>query len=149
MVRSTAQRVADTLAALETERNCWLATSRQDGTSHLIPLTYCWDGEQLIVATRQKSVTVNAVRRTGRVRLSLPSPVDVVIVDAIASVVTTEDIDAHIDRFFRQVAGFDPAGETESYVYILLTPDRVLAWRDEEELGQREIMHSGQWIDDR
>lgn len=144
MVRTLAQRIADTLEHLDRERTCWLAVSRADGSAHLIPLTYCWDGERIIVATRRRSVTVAGVERGVRVRLSLPSTSDVVIVEATGEVVPVPQIEASIDRLFRLVAGFDPARE-DDYVYIVFRPLRVLAWRDEAELPTREIMQGGVW----
>jgi hypothetical protein len=93
-------------------------------------------------------VVVNALRRTGRVRLSLPSTDDVVIIDAVAEIVTLADIDPATHRLFCLVAGFDPAGEPEPYVYLLLTPERIQAWRDVPELAEREIMTGGRWRED-
>jgi hypothetical protein len=148
MIRSRAQRIVDTLATLDHERSCWMAVGLPDGTSHLIPLSYCWDGERVVIATRLGSTTVRALQRTGRARLSLPSTDDVVIIDATAVVVTLDAIDAATHNFFRMVAGFDPGSEPEPYVYAVLTPQRILAWRDERELDQREIMHGGVWTSD-
>jgi hypothetical protein len=148
VIRTRAQRITDTLAMLDHERRCWLAAGRADGTSHLVPLTYCWDGERVVIATRSGSATVSALRRTGRARLSLPSTDDVVIIDATAVIVTLDAIDAATHHFFRTAAGFDPSVEPEPYVYVLLTPQRILAWRNERELDEGEIMHDGVWAGD-
>lgn len=111
----------------------------------MIPLTFVWDGERVVISTSQRSITANAVRRTGKVRLSLPSTSDVVIIDAWARLVTINQIDATTHSLFRQVAGFNPRASDEPYVYLLLTPERVLAWRHESELPHREIMSAGIW----
>jgi hypothetical protein len=147
MIRSRSQRIADTLATLDSARSGWLSVGRRDGSAHLIPLSCCWDGEQVVIATLQQSVSVNSMRRTGRARFALPSTDDVVIIDATATIVTLDRIDAAIHRLFTMAAGFDPAGEPQPYVYILLVPDRIQAWRNERELAQREIMRDGVWID--
>src|SRR5680860_1385159 len=148
MIRSRGQRIADTLEALARERGCWMAVGRKDGNSHLIPLTYCWDGERLVIATDLNSITVDALKRTGRARLSLPSTHDVVIIDATAAIVTLNDIDATTHQLFRIVAGFDPCAEPDLYVYVLLTLERIQAWRNGAELPAREIMRAGTWVQD-
>jgi flavin reductase (DIM6/NTAB) family NADH-FMN oxidoreductase RutF len=148
MIRSTSQRIAHTLAALDRERTCWISVGRKDGSSHLIPVSFCWDGVQLVVATRRQSVTAEAARRTGRVRVSLPSTDDVVIIDATATIVTLEQIDVATHLFYRQVTGRDPARETDPFVYVVLSPVRILAWRDDRERARREIMRESEWITD-
>ncbi|MEZ4500466.1 MAG: pyridoxamine 5'-phosphate oxidase family protein [Thermomicrobiales bacterium] len=148
MRRTRAERIADCLAAFDRERDCWVATGRDDGDAHLVPLSFCWDGERLIIATRADSITVASLRRSSRVRLSLPSTDDVVIIDATAEIVSSTSIDAASHRQFCMVAGFDPCQEPEPYVFGLLTPQRILAWRNVDELEGRLIMTRGKWIDD-
>lgn len=149
MIRTTAKRIADSLAAFDRERDCWVATSRNSGDAHLIPLSFCWDGERFVIATRADAVTAKSLQRSSRVRISLPSTDDVVIIEAKARVVSTSEIDAATHRQFCMVAGFDPCAEPESYVFGLLTPVRIQAWRNVEELRDRVIMESGNWLDDR
>ena len=42
--RSAAQRKADALALLDTERDVWVATASADGVPALVPLGFWWDG---------------------------------------------------------------------------------------------------------
>ena len=55
--RSRAQRRADTLALLRTEVDCWVASADEVGNAHLVPLSYCWDGAALVLATQRSSPT--------------------------------------------------------------------------------------------
>jgi hypothetical protein len=148
MIRTRTARIADCLAAFDRERDCWVATGRAGGDAHLIPLSFCWDGERIVIATRADALTVSALRRSNRVRISLPSTDDVVIVDAIAQLVSTSDIDAATHHQFCMVAGFDPCIERDPFVFALLTPARIQAWRNVEELKGRVIMDQGRWLAD-
>ena len=98
---------------------------------------------QAFETARLGSVTVNALQRTGRARLSLPSTEDVVIIDATAVIVTFQLIDATTRALFRMVTGFDPCVGQEPDVYALLTPRPILAWREVHEMHQRDIMRYG------
>ncbi len=148
MIRTRAERIADTLAAIDRERDCWVATGRPGGDAHLIPLSFCWDGERLVIATLANSLTAKALHRTGRVRVSLPSTFDVVIIDATVTIVPDDRIDAAIHRQFCMEAGFDPCAEAEAYIFALLAPQRIQAWRDVHELEGRVIMEGGVWLSD-
>ena len=46
--RSRAQRKADTLASLQTEVDCWVASADEMGNAHLVPLSHYWDGAALV-----------------------------------------------------------------------------------------------------
>jgi hypothetical protein len=35
----------------------------------------------------------------------------------------------------------------EEYVYFQITPHRILAWRESNELGGRQLMRGGEWLD--
>ena len=145
MARTPAERIADALAAFDRERDCWIAVARKDGTAHLVPLSFWWDGECFVIATLEQSVTVNAVKRTGHVRASLPSTADVVIIEATAKVISLDAIDAATHHRFCATAGFDPVAEPQGYVYVVLMPVRIQSWRDVAELAGRDIMIDGQW----
>lgn len=148
MIRTRAERIADALAAFDRERDCWVATGREGGDAHLIPLSFCWDGERFVISTRADAVTIAGLRRNASVRLSLPSTDDVVIIDATAEIVTAANIDAATHRQFCMVAGFDPCSEPQEYVFGLLSPWRIQAWRNVEELRGRLIMDRGMWLQD-
>lgn len=144
-MRSNAERVADTITALEQQSECWIATGRPDGSAHLIPLSFAWDGAKILLATFTDSVTTRAVSSTGRVQFSLPSTTDVVLIDADAAVREVGELADHLyERFVRQ-AGFHPRRTVDRFSFLVLTPVRVLAWRSEEELIGREIMKAGVW----
>jgi hypothetical protein len=44
-------------------------------------------------------------------------------------------------------AGFDPREEAQTFAYFRLTPERIQAWREANELSGRELMQNGAWLD--
>jgi hypothetical protein len=147
-IRTTAQRRADTVAALAQSRDVWVASADATGSTHLIPLSYLWDGERLTLATPEASKTTRNLARAGWARVSLPSTDDVVIVEG-SVVVIAIDADDELSAAHAAAAGFDPRAEPNAYVYLQLTPSRIEAWRDVAELKGRVIMRDGRWLDDR
>jgi hypothetical protein len=49
--RSRAQRRRDTAHRLTHDVDLWVATASADGASYLVPLSFDWDGEALLMAT--------------------------------------------------------------------------------------------------
>src|SRR3954451_16433389 len=82
--RSGPQRKADTLSKLEAVNgDVWVATSSNAGAAHLVPLSYAWHDERVVLAAEAESVTVRNVRESGRARLGFGPTRDVVIIDAV------------------------------------------------------------------
>jgi nitroimidazol reductase NimA-like FMN-containing flavoprotein (pyridoxamine 5'-phosphate oxidase superfamily) len=56
-VRPRAQRRRDTEHRLSHDVDAWVATASGDGTPYLVPLSFDWDGETLLLATPTDSPT--------------------------------------------------------------------------------------------
>ena len=82
--RSRAQRRRDTEHRLTHDVDVWVASASADGAPYLVPLSFDWDGEALLMATPY--------------------------------------------RWFR------------------ISPRRIQAWREVNELPDRELMHDGRWL---
>jgi hypothetical protein len=139
--RDTDQRHRDTLARLEQDVDVWVATA-DGGTPYLVPLSFRWDGSTLLVATPASSPTGRNLQATGRARLALGVTRDVVLVEG--DVVVVEPDPGEADAFAAK-AGFDPRS-ARGYLYFRVTPRRVQAWREVDELAGRELMREGRWI---
>lgn len=63
-MRSAAQRRADAERRLENDANVWIATSSNDGTPHLVPVSLGWDGTQILVATPSATPTARNADET-------------------------------------------------------------------------------------
>jgi hypothetical protein len=140
--RSRAQRKADTLAALRTEVDCWVASADGTGNTHLVPLSYWWDGTALVLATPRSSPTATNLLRAGVARVGIGPTRDVVLVDGrVTEGVDDATADAHTEH-----TGFDARTEAVDYVYLRVTPSEIRAWREANELPGRLLMREGDWL---
>ena len=140
--RTTEQRRRDTLARLENDVDLWMATA-DAGTPYLVPLSFRWDGSTLLVSTPASSPTGRNLASTGKVRLALGPTRDVLLVEGDVAVV--EPADGEADAFAAK-AGFEPR-DSPGYLYFRVTPRRVQAWREVDELAGRDLMRDGAWVD--
>ena len=147
--RSGPQRKADTMAKLEAvDADTWVATASPTGTAHLVPLSFAWDGECIVLAAPADSITVRNVRASGRVRLGFGPTRDVGVIDAELDrvLVTTEDEARDAGRRYADQADWDPRLESDPYVFLLVRPRRVQAWREANELPGKLLMRDGEWL---
>ncbi len=140
--RLRAQRQTDTLALLDAEVDCWVASADEVGNAHLVPLSYYWDGAALVLATLRSSPTATNVLRAGVARIGVGPTRDVVLVDGrVTEGVDDGTADAHTEH-----TGFDARTEGGDYVYLCVTPTEVRAWREANELAGRLLMRDGEWL---
>ena len=144
--RDTAQRIADTLARLASDVDCWVPSANARGDAYLIPLSYVWHEGRIVMATLARGLTVRNLGRAGRGRVALDGTRDVVLLEGPVAIVAREAIDEATATAFATAAGFDPRESENDYAYLLLAPDTVRAWREENELAGREIMRDGRWL---
>ena len=67
--RSRAQRHRDTEHRLTHDKEVWVASASADGALYLMPLSFDWDGEALLMATPSDSPTGRNLAATRAVRL--------------------------------------------------------------------------------
>ena len=90
--RSRAQRRRDTEHRLTHDIDVWVASASADGAPYLVPLSFDWDGEALLVATPADSPTGRNLAATRAVRLGLGHTRDVSMIEG--EVVEVLEIDA-------------------------------------------------------
>lgn len=146
--RPAEQRKADTLAKLaERHVDVWVATATEDGDAHLVPLSLAWDGDRVILATERRSSTCGNLERTRRGRLAIGPERDVVMIDGVVvSFIEAGRVPKPIADCFAAQADWDPRQDPDDYVYIVLVPERIQAWREANELKGRTLMRHGQWL---
>ncbi|MFF1721210.1 pyridoxamine 5'-phosphate oxidase family protein [Streptomyces sviceus] len=146
--RPAKQRKQDTLHRLEHDQDVWVATAPDDGSGvpYLVPLSFLWDGSALLLATPATSPTGRNLKSTGRVRLGLGPTRDVVMIDGTVDTVTQAELTVEEGDRFAERTGFDPRQLTTPYLYFRVQPQRVQAWREENELTGRVLMRDGQWL---
>jgi nitroimidazol reductase NimA-like FMN-containing flavoprotein (pyridoxamine 5'-phosphate oxidase superfamily) len=145
--RSPKQRKQDTLDRLAHDVDAWVATSDGQGdTPYMVPLSYFWDGQTLLVATPGASPTGRNLRASGKARLGIGPTRDVVIVEGTVRALEEAELPAGVADAFAAKTGFDPRQLTTAYLYFRITPRRVQAWREADELSGRDLMRDGAWL---
>ena len=146
--RTRAQRQDDTRRRLEQDVDIWVATAEPTGTPYLVPLSYLWDGETILVSTPAQSPTGRNLQATGQVRLALGPTRDVVMIEATVEVIPSAKLPTAVGDAFAERTGFDPREERKPYHYFRLQPRRIQAWREANELAGRDLMRDGVWLVD-
>jgi len=143
--RPPQERKQDTLARLSRDVDAWVASADRDGHAYLVPLSFLWDGAAFTVATPESSRTGRNLRSSGQARLAIGPTRDAVLVDGVVEAFTLETVPAELAQAFADRL-WDPRGETARYAYFRITPRRIQAWREENELAGRDLMRDGRWL---
>ncbi|MFD3576723.1 pyridoxamine 5'-phosphate oxidase family protein [Streptomyces sp. NPDC058644] len=144
--RAPEQRKQDALHRLTHDIDAWVATAdAESGTPYLIPLSFLWDGESLLVATPDASVTGRNLRASGKARVGVGPTRDLVLIEGAVRPLGEDELTAEDRADFATKTGFDPSRLTTLYTYFRITPQRIQAWREADELEGRELMLGGRW----
>ena len=139
----------DALDRLENDADLWVATADRAGVPYLIPLSFHWDGAELLLATPADSITARNLVSGGRTRLGVGPTRDLVIIEGeLRHTVPADEIDEETARAFDQKTGFDPRRE-KGMAYFWIRPVRIQAWREANELTGRTLMRDGRWLGER
>jgi hypothetical protein len=144
--RSRIQRRHDTEHRLTHDVDLWVASASADGAPYLVPLSFDWDGEALLVATPTDSPTGRNLAATRTVRLGLGDTRDVSMIEGDVDVLEMGTLSREQGDRFAERAGFDPRALTTPYRWFRISPRRIQAWREENELSNRELMRDGRWL---
>ena len=118
-----------------------LATVNPDGSPHVAPVWYRWDGEVVKVFTQKTAVKVRNIRHDARVSMSVAkqdAPYGYVIVNGTA-VISDDGIPDEV-----RAMAIHYKGEVEGEIYIrqalsemefcllTITPSKIIGWIDGE-----------------
>ncbi len=143
--RGQEQRKQDALDRLEKDEDVWVATASADGVPCLVPLSFVYDRGTLLLATRRTNPTAVNVTPSGQVRATLGHTRDVVLIEGTAEIVEGADLSAESGKAFADKLGWD-VRERPAWVYLRVTPYAVKAWREVNELAERDLMLDGSWL---
>ncbi|MFG2003915.1 pyridoxamine 5'-phosphate oxidase family protein [Spirillospora sp. NPDC048911] len=146
--RSRAQRRRDTEERLAQDVDVWVASASPDGVPYMVPLSFDWDGEALLMATPANSPTGRNLAASRRVRLGLGLTRDVSLIEGDVEVLEIDALPQESGDRFAARTGFDPRASATVYRWFRVSPRRVQAWREENELTGRELMRDGRWLAD-
>ena len=143
--RSRAQRRRDTEHRLTHDIDVWVASASADGSPYLVPLSFDWDGEALLLSTPAESPTGRNLAAGRTVRLGLGETRDVSMIEGDVEVLEMDALPPEQGDRFAERTGFDPRELSTPYRWFRVTPRRVQAWREVDELPDRELMRDGRW----
>ena len=127
--------------------DAWVATADPaSGSPYLVPLSFLWDGATLLVATPSSSPTSRNLRATGKVRLGIGPTRDLVLIEGTVHALTATEVTDEVGDAFAAKTGFDPRRLSDPYTYFRIHPRRLQAWREADELEDRELMRDGHWL---
>ena len=138
--RSRAQRRRDTEHRLAHDVDIWVASASADGAPFLVPLSFDWDGEALLVATPTDSPTGRNLATTRNVRLGLGSTRDVSMIEGDVEVLEMDALSRERGDRFAARTGFDPRALATPYRWFRISPRRSKGWREVNEMPDRELM---------
>lgn len=123
---------------LDAEPVVWLSTVRPDGTPHLVPIWFSWDGESVLIASKPHAKKIANLRANPRVMLALGEPendFDVGLLEGVAEILDEPAADVlppgHLAKYRDQMAaiGLDRDEFLATYSLVIrVRPTRFLAW---------------------
>ena len=144
--RDRKTRKTDALSMVATPAiDAWVATASETGSPHLVPLSLAWVGERVIIAVDESSVTARNLTASGEVRLAVGPTRDVVMIDAVLERAVGVAADEALGAAYVAQADWDPR-RSPGYVFLVLRPVRVQAWREVNEIVGRDLMRDGRWL---
>ena len=118
--------VATLLAKFGDARACWYSSVRLDGRAHLAPIWHVWHAGKIYVVTRSTSVRARNLRGNPHVSLSLPDPMNVLIVEGTAR--TAPEAEPALRPLFQTKYAWDISNDIEYDEIIEVTPVKIIAW---------------------
>ncbi|MFF4989450.1 pyridoxamine 5'-phosphate oxidase family protein [Streptosporangium saharense] len=144
--RSRARRRRDTEYRLAHDVDLWVASASADGVPYLVPLSFDWDGEALLLSTPAASPTGRNLAATRVVRLALGHTRDVSMIEGEVEVLEIDALPPERADRFAERTGFDPRDSATPYRWFRVVPRRIQSWREVDELRERDLMRDGHWL---
>jgi hypothetical protein len=127
------------------EIDVWVSSAAADGMPHLVPLSLGWVDERVVIAVKPDSVTARNVTSSGRARLGVGPTRNVVMIDAVLERSVPIEQDDELAAAYAAQADWDPRQDS-GYVFLVLRPVRLQAWREANEIAGRTLMRDGDWL---
>jgi len=143
--RDLRQRTDDAFKKLENDRDIWVATASASGSPCLVPLSFAWVDERVLLVTERGHRTARNIAATGVARLALGPTRDVVSLAGEAEILEWSELPDADAAGYTARTGWDPRAD-DSLVWIVFRPHRIQVWREIDEIPERTIMEGGVWL---
>jgi hypothetical protein len=145
-MRDIKTRKADVMAALEAQKDAWIA-SAEGGRPHLICASAWWDGAVIVMATVASSRTGRNLAAGRTATIGLGSPDDAVLIEARLEDVQPAAEAPRIAAGFAAALGWDPREAGVGWSFYRLRPVSIQAYRGyDEQLGDKYVMRDSKWL---
>ena len=134
---------------LETEPVVWLSTVKPDGTPHLVPIWFSWDGQTILIASKPHARKVANLRENPRVMLALgeaEEDFDVGMMEGVAEILDRPAAEVlpsrHLRKYRDQMAEIGLTREEFLATYSLvirITPTRFFPWHGRTTPASAEV----------
>lgn len=145
-MRDIATRKADTLAALNKQKDVWLASADAAGRPHLIAVSGWWDGTDLVIATRGASKTARNLAMNPAAKVARGAPSDAILMDVQMIDSGAVEDSAELAEGFGAAVGWDPREVGGGWMFFRLRPNRIQAFRGYDEIEDRDVMLRSRWV---
>lgn len=144
--RGAEQRKRDALERLERDHDAWVATASPDGVPRMVPLCFVYHDGALVMCTRASNPTARNLRDGGPATVGVGLTRDVVLIEADAECVGSDELSSAEGDAFAAKLDWDPRGQ-RAWVFLRFRPRTLRAWREENEFKEgRELMRDGVWL---
>jgi hypothetical protein len=119
--RSRTQRRRDTEHRLTHDIDVWVANASADGAPNLVPLSFDWDGQALLVATPMDSPAGRNLTATRAVRMGMAHTRDVSTIEGEVEVLEIDALPRERGDRFAARTGFDPRALATPYRWFRIS----------------------------
>ena len=105
---------------------CWFASTRPDGRTHLAPIWHVWHADAVYVVTKADAVRTRNIRTNPAVSLSLPDPMNVLIIEGTARFAPNMQTD--LVSPFQEKYTWDITTDPGYDTIIAVDPLKIMAW---------------------
>ena len=144
--RSAETRKQDTLRHLTEDVDAWVSTASADGTPYLMPLSFIWTDDTVLLSTALNNPTSRNLQASPTVHLAFGETRDVILMIGTAEAIKPADLSTELGDAFAAHAGFDPRTLKSPYLYFRVHPIQIQAWREVNEIADRTLMQDGTWL---
>jgi hypothetical protein len=110
-----------------TSEDYWLATVRPDPAAHLVPIWAVLLDDVFYMATQTQAQKVKNLKAHTRAALSTNDSRHPIIVEGVTDFLELPATEK-VQEAFQTKYNWNLNGETDPYILIVLTPDKLIAW---------------------
>ena len=140
MKRRNAERWRAIEARLGRETTIWLATVRQDGRPHLVPVWFVWLEGKVYFSTGSQTQKFENLRGNQNVALALPATDTVIVLEGEAHAADRATTETLAEYFFNKYEWDFRYDDSVDWRLVEVTPHKILAWGDNFDDGEIRVL---------